>query len=362
MRSSSPSPTPTDADADSDCPIQLTILHHGKPLTYTFPATATTADLSTTIHTTLLIPPTHQKYMITPKTGLLKPPFTSTPLPLATLSSKKITLLGSTPSEITTLNSTIPPRHRAIGTGTGTGTANPILKPATPARHRPSIRQAHDSATYTFHTILPLAYLPNPARSTAFLTRLAADAGIRAAMTAHRFSVGLLTEMDPAAHTTHEGRTLGLNRNQGEVIELRLRTDAYDGYRDYKTIRKTLCHELAHNVFGEHDRDFWELCGRIEGEVERGDWRSGGRSLSDEVFYESGEGGEHVDGGGWSGGEFVLGAGAGTGVGTGTGSAGMGTSGGQLSRRDILARAAEERMRKQRAAEQGHRGDDGPSS
>lgn len=50
--------------------------------------------------------------------------------------------------------------------------------------------------------------------------------------------------MDPLSNTqsSHEGTTrlLGLNRNRGEVIELRLRTDAYDGYRDYKTIRNTL--------------------------------------------------------------------------------------------------------------------------
>lgn len=167
--------------------------------------------------------------------------------------------------------------------------------------------------------------------------------------------------MDPAAHTTHESRTLGLNRNKGEVIELRLRTDAGDGYRDYKTIRRTLCHELAHNVYGEHDGDFWALCRRIEGEVERGDWRAWGRRLTEEVFYEPGEGeGEHVDGGGWSGGEFVLGVG--TGGRSGSGSAGMGEAGGQLSRRDILARAAEERMRKQRAAEDGHGGNGGASS
>ncbi|KKK13300.1 zinc metalloprotein, partial [Aspergillus ochraceoroseus] len=92
----------------------------------------------------------------------------------------------------------------------------------------------------------------------------------------HRFSVPLLTEMNPAEHTTTESRTLGLNRNKGEVIELRLRTDAYDGYRDYRTIRKTLCHELAHCVHSEHDRDFWDLTAQIEREVERADWKGAG--------------------------------------------------------------------------------------
>ena len=144
--------------------------------------------------------------------------------------------------------------------------------------------------------------------------------------------------MNPAEHTTHESRTLGLNRNRGEVIELRLRTDAYDGYRDYKVIRDTLCHELAHNVYGEHDRDFWELTREIEREVREGDWRSGGRAVGEEVFYDPQEregSGGHVDGGGWSGGEFVLGGG---GVGV------------QLNRREAMAKAAEERMRKQRGA------------
>lgn len=154
-------------------------------------------------------------------------------------------------------------------------------------------------------------------------------------MRKHRFSVGVLTEMNPADHTTHESRTLGLNRNKGEVIELRLRTDAYDGYRDYKIIRDTLAHELAHCVFGEHDRDFWELCKSIEREIRVQD---GGRALSEEEYYEPGDGG-HVDGGGWSGGGFVLG-----------GLRSGGSNGGGMDRREAMAKAAEERMRRQREA------------
>lgn len=170
-------------------------------------------------------------------------------------------------------------------------------------------------------------------------------------MRKHRFSVGVLTEMNPAEHTTHESRTLGLNRNRGEVIELRLRTDAYDGYRDYKIIRDTLCHELAHCVWGDHDRNFWDLCGQIEREVREGDWRSGGKAVSDEVFYDprdrEGSAG-HVDGGGWSGGEFVLGLGGSGGAGTAAAAVGTPTQG--LSRREAMARAAEERMKRQREA------------
>lgn len=91
-------------------------------------------------------------------------------------------------------------------------------------------------------------------------------------------------------------------------------------------------------MHGDHDEAFWKLTRRIEEEVERGDWRSGGRSLTDEVFYEPGEDVGEVDGGGWTGGEFVLGGGGGDG----------GGEMGGIGRREAIARAAEERAKKQR--------------
>lgn len=210
------------------------------------------------------------------------------------------------------------------------------------------VRRARDDAAYTFHTVRPLPYLPGPERSLSLLQRLKDDAGIRAAMRKHKFSVGLLTEMDPAAYTeaNHEGTTriLGLNRNGGEVIELRLRTDAGDGYRDYNTIRKTLCHELAHNVHGPHDRNFWDLCHQIEREVAAGDWRSGGRTVADEEFAPERPGHEEeeeevMDHGAWTGGSYVLGGGS------GGGSVAGAEPQRPMDRREILARAAEARMR-----------------
>jgi hypothetical protein len=315
--------------------ITLTIQHHGKPIEISLPPESTLSDLSTHIAATLLIPTSNQKFMITPKLGTLKPPF-HPDHPLSTLLGKKVVLLGSATAEISYLSA-------SIASASAPRKPGPV-KAATPARTR-DWRKAKEDAEYTFHSIRPLPYLPDPARSQRFLERLAADPGIKSSMAKHKFSVGLLTEMDPAMHTTHESRTLGLNRNRGEVIELRLRTDAYDGYRDYKTIRKTLCHELAHNVFGEHDRDFWDLTGKIEKEVERGDWTRGGKSVGKEEFYNPNDGGvgEHVDGGGWTGGEYVLGGSSATG-------------GGGLSRRDVIARAAEERMKRAREGEKDESG------
>ena len=322
--------------------LDLSIIHHGQPVLFHFPEDATVTTLSDTVEEVLSVPPSHQKYMISPKTGILKVPFKDSLLPLRSLVGKKIVLMGSTEAEVATVDATIA-RSSKGRSGRTVGRLGTVPGAVKPAKRR-DWKKDQEEALYTFTTLRPLPYLPNPDRSLRFLERLRDDAGIKASMRKHRWTVPLLTEMNPAEHTTHESRTLGLNRNRGEVIELRLRTDAYDGYRDYKTIRKTLCHELAHNVWGEHDRNFWDLCKAIEKEVETNDWRTGGKSLSNEDFYDPGEQGdeEHMDHGGWTGGEFVLGGGNAS-------SSAASTSAGSssITRRDILARAAEERIKKQ---------------
>ncbi|KAL9119723.1 MAG: hypothetical protein Q9187_003722 [Circinaria calcarea] len=321
------------SEKDTPDSFDLIIIHHGKAHTFSFSVDATITDLTNRIYEALSIDPHVQKFLITPKVGLLKTPFADPELRLITLRNKKIQLLAPTPAELSSL---------ARSSVQANPSARPSpLKSAAPARQR-DWRKTQDESTYTFQTLIPLPYLPNPQRSLRFLERLRDDAGIKASMRKHKFSVGVLTEMNPAEHTTHESRTLGLNRNRGEIIELRLRTDAYDGYRDYKVIRKTLCHELAHNVFGEHDRNFWNLTGEIEKEVEANDWRSDGHALSNEEFYDPndrGVEGAHVDGGGWTGGEFVLGT-AGNGDERGSGQG--------MNRRELMARAAEGRMKRER--------------
>ncbi|RAH64045.1 putative zinc metalloproteinase, partial [Aspergillus aculeatinus CBS 121060] len=282
----------------------------------------------------------------------------TTALPL-TSPRFKLTVLGSPSPEITALNAqgadrAARDRLRRTTHAQYAATATPAAVASSLSRiHTLSSGSADPQQQYTFHRLLPLAHLPHPQRSHDFLARLRDDPGIRSAMRRHKFSVPLLTEMDPVEHTTAHSRTLGLNRNKGEVIELRLRTDAYDGYRDYRTIRKTLCHELAHCVHSDHDRLFWELTGQIEREVERGDYTRSGRVLGAnsrgaggggvvDEFYNPGEweevqrDGLVVDEKGWTGGSFVLGAEGGS------------EGEGGRSMREILAKAAEERMKRER--------------
>lgn len=363
-------PPSPEAESPSSSLLTLQIQHRGQAHSFSFAPSATITDLSHRIHSTLSIPPENQKYMITPKIGLVKFPFPDPPMALASLvgdgegglsrgaaRKKKIVLMGSTSAEVAGVDSgakDVGQRGRS-GAGSGGATGKVTIPSARPSARARTTPKTLDEQTYTFTTLRPLPYLPHPERSLAYLARLRDDPGIKATMRSHRWTVPVLTEMNPAEHTTHESRTLGLNRNRGEVIELRLRTDAYDGYRDYKTIRKTLCHELAHNVHGEHDQDFWRLCREVEREVERNDYLRSGRTVGEEEYYHPPETDEdvgHVDGGGWVGGEYVLGGSSG-GVGGGEGGGG-GTA--PLSRRDILARAAEERIRLQRAQQGGGTG------
>lgn len=190
-------------------------------------------------------------------------------------------------------------------------------------------------------------------------------------MLTQRLAVGLLTEMDPLSNTqsSHEGTTrlLGLNRNRGEVIELRLRTDAYDGYRDYKTIRNTLCHELAHNVHGPHDRKFWDLCHQIEREVQAADWKHGGHAVSSDDYYhnhyEPSPEDDVPDHGGWTGGTYVLGRSSEAGSGSGSSSSNA-IAPPLLGRRDVIAKAVEERLKRLRRPDDSKPppGDDGGSN
>lgn len=322
------------SDATSAEPgwITITISHRKNTYDFELPDDATVADLFDEIEAALGIPVSNQK-MLVPRGPLIKAPFKDPNMSLHTLQGKALTLMGSGLAEVEAVN----------GMAERVARRNAARTAQTRTTSRRSQARSADDAKYTFLQVRPLQGLPHPERSQSLLLRLKEDPGIRAAMRKHKFTVALLTEMEPLSHTqsTHEGtsRILGLNRNQGEVVELRLRTDAHDGYRDYKTIRKTLCHELAHNVHGPHDRHFWDLCHQIEREVDGADWKTSGRTIGETSRYTiSGQDDEtHEDDGGWTGGEFVLG-----------GALGQNTG---MSRREVLAQAALERQKKEAGAE-----------
>ncbi|CAE6377403.1 unnamed protein product [Rhizoctonia solani] len=121
---------------------------------------------------------------------------------------------------------------------------------------------ARDSQ-FRFHRIEPHPSLPNPNSARNLLSKLSTDPAILKIMRSHKFTVGLLTELAPHEHP----HLLGLNVNAGQSILLRIRTDAYDGFRTYAEIRRVLCHELTHNVYGGHGDDFKTFNSRLNREV-----------------------------------------------------------------------------------------------
>eukprot|EP01034_Spumella_vulgaris_P020674 gene20674-26500_t len=115
---------------------------------------------------------------------------------------------------------------------------------AAPRQHNP----------YKFQSIQTPPGLPDEAKARQILETLANDEGVLAVMAKHKWSVGALCELYPEGYVgVSEVCVMGLNENHGQRILLRLRTDDMKGFRKILSIRKVLCHELAHNVHSEHD-------------------------------------------------------------------------------------------------------------
>ncbi|MCD9639685.1 hypothetical protein HAX54_024391 [Datura stramonium] len=123
---------------------------------------------------------------------------------------------------------------------------------------------------------------PPASKALKLMHRLAADPGVVAIMNKHRWRVGIMTEMAPEGYVGVTPECiLGFNKNHGEEISLRLRTDDLEGFRKYDSIKKTLLHELAHMVHSEHDVKFYALLKQLNEEADKLDWtKSRGHTLS----------------------------------------------------------------------------------
>lgn len=117
---------------------------------------------------------------------------------------------------------------------------------AAPPMHARKASGSLSDYRFGFRRIEPLAVDPNtgqpytqppPDDARKLLERLANDIGIVAIMKKHEWSVGLLTELPPSLETGLIGVCdhclLGLNKNKGEEILLRLRTSDCRSFRPY---------------------------------------------------------------------------------------------------------------------------------
>lgn len=143
---------------------------------------------------------------------------------------------------------------------------------------------------YGFQSIETLSGFADRDKAYSILESLANDAGVLAVMEKHKWTVGSLCELMPDGQVGVDPVcVLGLNQNQGHKILLRIRTDDLKGFRKILSIKKVLYHELAHNVFGDHDDKFYMLMRQIEKEATELNWRnSKGRSLGPSIETHAG--------------------------------------------------------------------------
>ncbi|KZT67333.1 WLM-domain-containing protein [Daedalea quercina L-15889] len=234
--------------------MELVVSHRGTQHRLSLLPDDTVALLQTRLEELTSVPPSLQKLLFKGK----KPSFegAETISQAGLKNGARIQMLGSTSEEL----------GRTLAAETEHQRKERILRERAlkaPIHVRSSGSSSTSSSQYAFHRIEPLAHLPEPASARALLTRLAHDPAIRHVMQKHHLAVGLLTELAP-----HEQpHLLGLNVNAGQAIKLRLRTDRYDGFRLYSEVRKVLCHELSHNVWGDHDNNFKEMNSQLNREI-----------------------------------------------------------------------------------------------
>ncbi|KAF8147765.1 WLM domain-containing protein [Mycena galopus ATCC 62051] len=220
--------------------ISLTVAHRGVQHRLSVLPDSTLDDLHATLEELTTVPPSMQKllYKNSPK-GAHDELMTLRQAGLK--DGTKIQMVGSTLQELDSLQAKEAEERKR----------NRILRERAlkaPVKVRSTGTASTTDHLYRFHELIPLPHLPDPDSALAVLRRLANDKAIRHVMQAHKFTVGILTELDPR------------ERPICSEIKLRLRTDSYD-------VRRTLCHELAHNVFGPHDNDFKELNSQLNREV-----------------------------------------------------------------------------------------------
>lgn len=132
-----------------------------------------------------------------------------------------------------------------------------------------------------FGSVRPLPGLPDEDKARALLERLANDPGVVAVMEKHGWHVPVLSELFPHGEVgVSEKCLMGLNKNAGQEILLRIRTDDLEGFRRYDSLLEVMWHELSHNVHSEHDKHFFALMRQLAKEGRELDWtKSGGRTL-----------------------------------------------------------------------------------
>mmetsp|Transcript_32442 Transcript_32442/g.68004 ORF Transcript_32442/g.68004 Transcript_32442/m.68004 type:complete len:387 (+) Transcript_32442:30-1190(+) len=174
-----------------------------------------------------------------------------------------VMIMNSNKSDIEAVQNSKPERMRGFEEGDRRQATGGLGAAAAGSARAVTSRGA--SSQYTFHSLQPLSPLPpgaapDASAALALLQKLSQDRAVLKLLEEHKWSIGRLSEMPPEGLVGVSASCLmGLNRNKGEEILLRLRTDDWAGLRPYLSLIDVLLHELAHCVHSEHDNDFKAL-------------------------------------------------------------------------------------------------------
>lgn len=193
-------------------------------------------------------------------------------------SAMKFTLVGSKPEDVIVPPVDISDVRDDLSGHSASGKR--IKLKTTPARR-------NINTPYKFGRTEALEGFSDQYKAQQILQDLANDPAILKVLAKHKWSVGALCEMFPEGYVgVSEVCVMGLNQNHGEKILLRLRTDDLKGFRKILSIRSVLFHELAHNVYSDHDDNFYMLMRQIEREVNDADWSTNGKGRKLDYEYE----------------------------------------------------------------------------
>ena len=148
---------------------------------------------------------------------------------------------------------------------------------------RKKARRRQRPRDFGFQHIEPLPQFEDKDVAAEMLNAVANNPGVLKVMEKHRWKVPILRELYPDGKVGETDEcVMGLNKNNGEEILLRIRTDDLKGFRKMESVLNVLYHELAHNEISEHNDEFKALNSQIKREALEMDWtRSRGHRLGD---------------------------------------------------------------------------------
>lgn len=273
---------PSSMQWPSGSSVQLTVVHRKLEHTLSPLAPSTTlAELRGVVEEATGVPADKQKLLVPRSVGaadLNRADERTLDQVGLTRQGIKITVVGPLNSEIEQLQEKEDAMHKSN----------------TPRQYHPSLLKGTRARNTAAPSVSPFGKLeahsstapssPLHGKVMDYLTRLATDPGIVHICALHAFRIGTLTELLPWEHPG----LLGLNENMGQRISVRIRTDDATGFRDYKTARRVLVHELAHNKVNDHPPEFKTLNSQLNAQIEAFEaaQRHGRHTLIDGDFYQ----------------------------------------------------------------------------